>query len=109
MTYERTEYFNSWEEAYKDAKARGVCPLQELLARRRKHFAQLERENQELRDRVARLSKPVWEVKFPHVHFTDKVHIDYKDGTSQCVKHLYNGTSELLNINWDDVVDCDEC
>ena len=92
-----------------DAKARGVCPLQELLAKRRKHFAQLERENQELRDRVARLSKPVWEVKFPHVHFTDKVHIDYKDGTSQCVKHLYNGTSELLNINWDDVVDCDEC
>ena len=76
-------------------------------------IAQLTKENQELRDRIKRLverfAKPVWEMKFPHVNFTDKVHIDYKDGTSQCVKHLYNDTSELLNINWDDVADCDEC
>lgn len=103
MTYEEKgqEFF--------DAIARGEDPLQDLLAKRRKHFAQLAKENEELRDRVARLAKPVWEMKFPHVNFTDKVHIDYKDGTSQCVKHLYNGTSELLNINWDDVADCDEC
>ena len=47
-----------------------------------------------------------WEIKFPHVRFTDKVGIEYADGTTETIKHLYNDTSRLHEINWDNVIDC---
>ena len=47
-----------------------------------------------------------WEIKFPHVRFTDKVGIEYADGTTETIKHLYNDTSRLHEINWDNVTDC---
>ena len=53
-TYERTQYFNSWEDAYKDAKARGVCPLQELLALRRRRA----KERQQIKEYILTHSSP---------------------------------------------------
>ena len=53
-TYERTQYFNNWEEAYKDAKARGVCPLQELLALRRRRA----KERQQIKEYILTHSSP---------------------------------------------------
>lgn len=65
----------------------------------------------ELEDRIKWLElfapKP-WEIKFPHVRFTDKVELTFSDGQTETLKHLYNSDYELQCVNWDAVVKCEE-
>ena len=49
-----------------------------------------------------------WNVKFPEVKFIDKVFIEYKDGTSELLKHLYFDNSRLFSIDWSEVASCSE-
>lgn len=51
---------------------------------------------------------PDWEEKFPDVRFTDKISVDFEDGSSETIKWLYNDTSRLHEIDWDTVVHCQE-
>jgi len=49
-----------------------------------------------------------WEMLFPNVSFRDKIHIEYSDGTSEVIKHLYLNSFILKEIDWENVVDCFE-
>jgi len=46
-----------------------------------------------------------WNVKFPNVHFTDKVAVII-DGEAHVIKHLYSSDEELNDIDWEKVSDC---
>lgn len=50
----------------------------------------------------------IWEEMFPNVRFTDKIEVEYKDGTTEKVKHLYFDDMPLEDIDWENVVDCYE-
>lgn len=49
-----------------------------------------------------------WEMMFPNVSFRDKINIEYSDGTSEVIKHLYLNSFILKEIEWENVVDCYE-
>ena len=46
-----------------------------------------------------------WEMMFPNVSFRDKIHIEYSDGTSEVIKHLYLNSFILKEIDWENVVE----
>jgi len=50
----------------------------------------------------------VWWDLFPSVSFDDKVCIEFKNGESIVLKHLYADDSELFDIDWQNVADCFE-
>lgn len=55
------------------------------------------------------MSISIYEQLFPHVSFTDKVCVVFKDGTEKVFKHLYHDKSELDDVNWVGAVrDCFE-
>jgi|DEB0MinimDraft_4_1074332.scaffolds.fasta_scaffold212808_2 hypothetical protein len=46
----------------------------------------------------------VWVHKFPDVSFTDKVCVEFGDGSARVFKHLYHDDSELHEVDWQQVV-----
>lgn len=47
----------------------------------------------------------LWEQKFPNVSFTDKVCVEFLDGTAMVCKHLYHDDAVLYDIDWSQVVE----
>jgi hypothetical protein len=50
----------------------------------------------------------MWKSLFPDVSFNDKVCIEFIDGNSIVLKHLYFDDSALETIDWDKVTNCFE-
>lgn len=50
----------------------------------------------------------MWKEMFPDVSFTNKVRIEFIDGTWIVLKHLYFDSSVLETVDWDKVIDCFE-
>ena len=132
MTFTK-DHYAAWNREFLAAKARGESPLQEILNLKKRNAVQVRNMNtaerleamRNGRDIIAELlleisdlesqvqyfeqfAPKAWELKFPYVSFTDKVAVYYADGTTEYIKHLYNDTSRLHEINWDDVVDCQQ-
>ena len=54
------------------------------------------------------MNRHYWEILFPNVRFTDKIEVEYSDGTTEMFKHLYFDNMCLEDVDWKDVVDCYE-
>jgi hypothetical protein len=54
------------------------------------------------------MNRHYWEILFPNVRFTDKIKVEYSDGTTEMFKHLYFDNMCLEDVDWKDVVDCYE-
>tara|TARA_R110000751_G_scaffold26104_1_gene70291 strand:+ start:995 stop:1186 length:192 start_codon:yes stop_codon:yes gene_type:complete len=50
----------------------------------------------------------IWQEMFPNVDFTDKIYIEYSDGSAEKIKHLYHDDWVLDEVDWSTVVDCVE-
>jgi len=50
----------------------------------------------------------IWQEMFPNVDFTDKICIEYSDGSREEIKHLYLDEWVLDEVDWSTVVDCFE-
>lgn len=49
----------------------------------------------------------IWQEMFPNVDFTDKICIEYSDGSKE-IRHLYQDDWVLNVVDWASVVDCFE-